>query len=168
MIQHLLPPKARYIASQNVFYAPFTGQYDFNIAANKNQVVIKTVPGVMYFIDNYAFAGNITQEDFLTAVLVTPTMKLTRLNDQDNIFNQTIPLNQYAADKPATVFIGSNKGNDSLLLTFNGVLSQTAALVGVDPVIFTLSLAIYAIDDNQYNKEFMDRLNPSFAQRINS
>lgn len=167
MIQHLLPHKARYIPSQNTFSAAFTGLYDFNIAANVNQTVIKMAPGLTYFIDNYAFAGNITQEDFLSAINTVPAMKLSRKNDRDNVYTGTIPLNQFASEKPATVFVASNKGNDELLITFTGVLNQIANLVGISPVNFTVSLAIYAIDNNDFNRELASDLSPSFARRIN-
>lgn len=167
MIQHLLPHKARYIPSQNTFSAPFTGLYDFNIAANVNQVVIKMAPGLTYFIDNYSFAGNITQEDFLSAINAVPSMKLSRKNDSDNVYTGVIPLNQFSSEKPATVFVSSNKGNDELLITFAGIINQTANLVGVSPVSFTVSLAIYAIDNNDFNKELSSVLSPSFSKRIN-
>ena len=167
MIQHLLPHQARFIASQNTFSAPFTGIYDFSIPANDKQLVIEMSPGITYFIDNFSFAGNITQEDFLSAVSIVPALVMSRRNDKDHIFTKSIPLNQFAPDKPATVFVSSTKKNDALLLTLTGKLNQVANIIGVSPVNLTISFSIYAIDNNEYNRALSDRLAPSFARRIN-
>lgn len=167
MIQHLIPHQARYISTQNTFSAAFTGVYDFSIPANANQLVIRLSANTVYFIDNYAFAGNITQEDFLSAINTVPSIKLSRKNDKDPVYMKAIPLNQYSPDKPATVFVLSNKANDQLLITFTGLLNQIAPLVGISPVSFTLSFSIYAIENNDYNREFISNLDPSFSRRIN-
>lgn len=155
------------MATQNIFSAAFTGVYDFGIAANVKQTVLEMSPGITYFVDNFSFAGNISQEDFLSAVSTTPYMIMSRKNDGDRIFTKTLPLNQFASQKPATVFISSNKKNDYLLLTLSGLLNQTANLVGVDPVVFTVSFSVYAIDNNDFNRELQNTLSPDFAKRIN-
>lgn len=162
MVVHKLSTKARLIPSLNLFSAPFTGVYDFGIAANVKQTVFQMDANVVYFLNSFSIGGNIASEDFLSAIATVPTLTLSRKNDGQQVYTRSFPIGQFTAEKDCTCFVESNKGGDELQATFAGVLNQTPNLLGVNPIIITLSFTCFALDDREYNTLFRDRLPGGF------
>lgn len=151
--------KARIIPTQNNFSAAYTlGVYDFGTVGNTAQVVFTLDANSVYYLDRFSVAGNIASEDFLSCISVTPLLTLGRKNDNQLIYTRSFPITQFYENKDCSCFVESNKGNDALVVSLTGVLNQNSNLVGVDPVILTLSFSCYAIDDRDYNRVFRDSL----------
>ena len=157
MIIHKIPFKSRIIPSENTFSAPFTGIYDFGIVANVKQTVFKLDANSVYFLDNFSVAGNIASEDFLSSISTVPVMTLSRRNDKQLIYTRSFPISQFFQNKECTCFVVSNKGDDELQITLEGILSQVPNLVGVDPVKLTVSFSCFAMDEREYNTSFRDQ-----------
>ena len=152
--------RARVIPTSNAFSSAYSaGVYDFSLTAgNTKQTVIPLSPNTIYYVDNFSVGGNITAEDFLSCVNTVPLLTLSRKQDGQSIYDAPFPINQFFQNKEATAFFSSNKGGDELQATLTGILSQNINIVGVSPVIITLSLAVYAIDDAAINADFRDQL----------
>ena len=152
-----IPFKARLIPTENTFSAPFTGQYDFGIDANQNQTVFPLQANTVYYIDNFSVGGNISREDYLSAISTVPNITLSRKQDKSGVYTRSIPLAQFFENKPSTVYVESNKSDDELRISLSGILLQTANLVGVDPVKITISFCAFAIDERDYNITYRDK-----------
>lgn len=161
MITHKIPFKSRIIPTENTFTANFTGVYDFSLlAGNTRQTVLIFDPNTVYFLDNFSIAGNISSEDFLSSISTVPTLTLSKAGDKagSTIYTRSFPISQFFHNKECTCFVDSNRGNDSLLVSLNGILAQTAGLVGIDPVKLTVSFSVFAMDEKEYNQTYRDRL----------
>lgn len=163
-----IPVKARFIPSSNIFSANFTGVYDFSlVAGNVKQTVIALDRNTVYYIDGFSIGGNITREDYLSAISTLPVMVLSRKNDGQQIYAAPIPLVQFYENHPANAFTTSDKSGDELQLSITtGILNQVSNLVGVNPVKLSVSFNIYAMDDREYNAAFRDSLDPQFSNRL--
>lgn len=159
-IFHKIPTKARIIPTENTFSASFLGTYDFGVAANVRQTVFTLDANSVYFLDNFSVGGNISSEDFLSAISTIPIMTLSRKNDTSGstIYTRSFPITQFYQNKDCTCFVFSNKGSDELVISLSGVLNQISNLIGVDPVKLTISFSCFAMDDRTYNAEFRDQL----------
>ena len=150
--------KARVLPTENSFSAAFAGTYDFAVAANTGQTVFKMQANSVYYLDNFTVGGNIAREDFLSAISTTPVITLSRKRDGQLIYIRSIPITQFYENKECTCFVDSQKGDDQLLISMAGILKQTANLVGVSPILLTVSFAAFVIDDTEFNAMYRDRL----------
>lgn len=161
MITHKIPFKSRIIPTENNFSAPFTGVYNFGlVAGNSRQTVLPLDANSVYFIDNFSIAGNITSEDFLASISTVPTLTLSKTSDRpgSTIYSRSFPISQFFQGKECTCFVDSNRGNDNLVVSLDGILAQVPNLVGVDPVIITVSFSVFAMDEKEYNQSYRDRV----------
>jgi hypothetical protein len=160
MITHKIPFKSRIIPTENNFTAPFTGVYNFGlVAGNSRQTVFNFEPNTVYFLDNFSIAGNISSEDFLSAISTVPTLTLSKTSDRpgSTIYTRSFPISQFFQGKECTCFVESNRGNDSLVVSLDGILAQVPNLVGVSPVKLTVSFSVFAMDEKEYNITYRDR-----------
>ena len=162
-----IPHKSRYIPALNDFYAPLAaGLYNFNQTWNREVTVVEMSANIVYYIDNFSFAGNMAQETFLSAFSVIPTLVLSRSSDRQNIYSAPIKLLQFNPSQPSTCFAMSNRKDDILQATFNGILNQNADLIGVDPIHLEITYHIYAIEEGEYNRIFRSDIKPAYSMRL--
>lgn len=163
-----IPHKAHFQPTGNIFSAPFTGIYDFNIPANQNQTLIKLNPNTVFLLDNFSFAGNISKEDFLSALDLSnlPTVTIRKKSDSSVVYDKPIVLTQFYEDKTASAFLQSQAANDEALITFSAKLNQIAPLIGIDPLLLSLSFNIFYIDSNDYNAAFADSIDKEFSGKL--
>jgi hypothetical protein len=166
MIQFPVPHKSRFLPIARSFSAPFTGIYDFGIAANTDAKLLDLQANTVFIISSYSIGGNIASEDYLSAINTLPQFVLKRRNDGQQIHTGTVPVVQFEQNKEAMIFFESKQGDDELRITFAGILNQTGDLVGVDPVIINLSFSIFAIEDNEYAKKFFDKDSGNAGRRL--
>lgn len=167
-IIHPIPKSAKFSPTANVFSAPFSlGIYDFTTAANV-QRLFKMIPNTVYFLDNFSFAGNLSKEDFLAAIDLTllPTITITKKSDKTTLYDKPIILSQFYEDKPATAFLKSQQANDEAIITLSARLFQIAPLIGLNPMLLTVSFNCFYMDDNEYNKNFADSMTPQFSRKL--
>jgi hypothetical protein len=156
-----IPHEARFIPTNNTFAAAFgtptVGYYDFGIAANSGQNVIALQPSTYYYVDYFQIAGNIPSETFLSVISTQPVLEFKRRLDGHIMFTAGIPISAFSAQIYISAFFYSQKKDDYLTATFSGILAQNFDLVGVSPININMKLAVYAMDEKIYGKEFLKR-----------
>jgi hypothetical protein len=165
-----IPHKARYIPLSNTFSAffnsPSLGKYDFGVTANAGQIVLELQPGTVYYIEGLSVGGNIAAEDYLGAILYVPLLTLRRTQGNDIVYRNSIPVVQFFQSKEISNFIWSEKSGDNLTIDCTGVLLQTSALVGIDPIKINSFLSIFAIDDRNYNAVIKGEMPADYSKAL--
>lgn len=158
----LIPTSTRFSAQ---FGVPTVGVYDFtNTAANRDVSVIPILPNTVYFIDRFSVGGNISEAQFLEAINTFPFLFVKRKILNKNIYKQPIPITNYIDSGELSNFFYSDKTNDELILTFEGILDQIPGMVGLSPVTIQISFNIWAIESSYFNGAFRDSLATSIGQ----
>lgn len=129
----------RFVATFNV---PTPGEYDFGIAANRNQTVLALNPNYVYLIDRVSFSASIDEGVYLGAVNAQPTFRL-RYRNSTLTYPAGLPAVNYKDDLEFNFWFWTTKTNDELLITLTGSLLQTPPLVGVPTVAAQISYVIY-------------------------
>jgi len=125
--------------------------YDFNDPAIGNtQIVLETQPNTVYLIERISFAANLDQGIYLSALAATPRFRLKRKIAAENIHMKEYYLVNYIDNQEMITWFQSDKTGDAILMEVTGRLSQTAEMVGFDPVVVNISFAIYAIEDKNF------------------
>lgn len=163
----------QYIATSNcfngTFNTPVAGKYSFDIAANRNAVVLDLQLNSYYLIERMFISGNVPAEDFLAAldfssgVSLLPSITIKRKLHTASIHRLPLPVYQFTDSRETPMLFKSDKKDDQLLMSFTGQMNQTAALVGVNPLTVTIGLSIYEISEAGFNIGFRSALNPSFG-----
>lgn len=171
-INYQIPTQSRYIPTSTVFSAVFNanplnpGKYDFSYSAagNADVEVLTLQQGTIYLIERISAGGNITEQEYLAAISTFPSLSIKRKIKKEMVYMRPIPINNYFDGQEAGCWIHSDKNRDVLTLTFDGVLDQTAALVGVATVRIQISLNIFAVDSAYFNGSFRDDQARSIGQ----
>ena len=139
-ISHAIPKDAKFRPTKNVFSAPFlAGNYDFNIPANSGQTLLNLIPNTVYFIDNFSFAGNISKENFLSAIVDFPQIVIGRKMDRQSIYDSPITLTQFYEDKAASAFMTTKQDKDEALITLKAKLKEYY-LININDKLFKYEL----------------------------
>lgn len=171
-----IPSTARPISTNNiftgVFNAPTIGKYDFDIDANKNQIVTELEEKTIYLIERISVGGNIAESDFLDAVTLDqttnqkPEYDLRYSVNKTKVYKKSFPVLNYIDDKDVVMWVWSDKGNNNLTMDFNALLNQTTNLVGIPEIKMSINLTIYAIDDIGFNSRFRDVLSGNVGNQV--
>lgn len=139
------------IQPNNIFTAPFAaGFYNFGAQpGNQDQIVIPLTNKYLYLIDIVNFSTSINAGDYLEAIQLTPSFSLRFQNTPYRIYPFPIPGVNYMANSPFSFWFHTEKGNDSLLISMNGILAQTPALVGVASITAQFSMVLYQEENNE-------------------
>jgi len=138
----------------NLFEATYNaggaGQYNFNLnAANAGQLVIPINPNYVYLIAGISFSADIPEGTYLESLTgiaaETPAayLRFERANEGANVYPYPIRLVNYVDNQDFQFFFYDNKGNNNLLINFDGVLNQVAATVGKPQVRAQITFTIY-------------------------
>lgn len=162
-----------YIPTANTFNGDFNtvapGKYSFNKAANTDAVVLPLQLNTLYFVERVFISGNIPAEEFLSALdtgagtAQLPAIYLKRKQAKAAIMKTKMPVYQFTTNREAPVLFYSDKKDDVLLITMTGQLVQTAFLVGIDPVVVTISLSIYEINEKFFNMGMRTKIESDFG-----
>lgn len=169
-VSYQIPTQARFISTANIFTAVYNaitpGRYDFTqTSTNQNVTVIPLQPNTVYFIDKMSVSGNITEEQYLESIDTFPVLYLKKKIKTENVYTKPIPISNYYDGNEVSAWVNSDKKDDELIFTFQGLLSQPASMVGVGTVKIQISLNIFAMDSALYNRAFRDQQAPSMGQR---
>jgi hypothetical protein len=161
MIIYTLPKSARLIPTDNTFSAqynlPTLSVYNFNIAANADQVCFPIQGRTVYFVDSLQIGGNIASETFLSVIQSQPYITFKKLLSGEVVFTQKIPISVFSSSITIGAFLQSPRENDALTITFNGVLLQNSDLVGISPITINIKVNVYAMDETSYQTMFERR-----------
>lgn len=150
-----IPKSARFIQTSNIFEATFNNptlnQYDFEIAANANQEVLKINRAAVYFIDRINFSATVPESDYLLAIDNLPKIQLFYGIDGDPVYSKPLPLVQYIDNQETNTYLSTllqQDGADNIVTaTMRGTLDQPVSLVGVQTIRAQLSFNIYEITE---------------------
>jgi hypothetical protein len=162
--------KSQYIPTSTSFLAPFNtiapGRYSFDIPANENAQILRLDFGSHYLIERMFISGNIAAEDYLTSIdnpAIAPTLQIRRLKDAVMTHVSRIPVIQFSPNREAPVYIYSDKKEDYIMLTMRGNIAQVANTVGVDPLIVTIGLSIYQINEKYFTQGMRTAIQENFG-----
>lgn len=172
-VSYQLPTQARFISTSTIFTAVFNaitpGRYDFtNTVTNQNVTVIPFQPNTVYFIDKMSVSGNITEEQFLESIDVFPILYIKKKIKTENVYQNPIPIANYYDGSEISAWVNSDKNDDELQFTFQGMLAQPASMVGIGTVKLQVTLNIFAMDSSYYNRHYRDGQLPSIGLRNQS
>lgn len=169
-ISYQIPQTARYISTSNIFTATFNnptaGKYDFGIAGNMEVSILELFQNTVYLIDRISIGGNISDSDFLSSIETLPLITFKTLQKKQIVYKLPFPVVNYIDDQDVTAWIISEKGGNSLICDFTGVLNQTADLVGITDIKINVSLSIYAIESTRFYSTFRGDLSPDVGKQV--
>ena len=170
-ISYQIPHQSHYLKTSNTFVAnfnvPLVGQYSFTgNTTNVDQQVMELQQKKIYLIERVNIGGNISEQNYLDSIDTVPTFRLKRLQGKEAVYILPQPVVTYVDNQEITAWITSEKGNDQLLMDFNGVLNQTIALIGVATIKIYVSFAIYIIENQEFYSKFRDKLSSQIGDQI--
>lgn len=145
------------------FSANFAGGvYDFSAVGNTNQDLQLLAPmqqQTVYLIERINFFASIDEGTWLESqgpLATFPNFRLSFLNSKsDTIYPEPIRCVNYIDNSEQLIFYWSTRSNEELLISFNGLVNQVPATVGV-PTIFTqVNFTIYQIQETNWVKAFL-------------
>lgn len=172
MIVNPIPHTSRFFQSENVFEATFNvptvGKYDFGVAANTNQFCFRLQKNAVYLIERISVGGNISEESFNDSINVTPKLIFKKERQNSVIYQEPFKISNYFKNTDVSTYVWSDIQDDSITLSLEGLLDQTPVLIGVGSIKLTISLSLFVIDNNSYNKVIREGLTKNYAQKLNS
>jgi hypothetical protein len=156
MITYQLPRRIRFIPASAIFTAlfnvPAAGKYDFN---SQTQVFVpKLLPNTVYMIDAFSVAGNVSSEDFLSAIENVPTLAIQKTLNNEQIFDGPIQIQNYSTDRQIVHFFKTGANNTGINATLKGRLNQIPSFIGIPAISLSINLSIHAIDESGFEKMF--------------
>lgn len=165
MVTYKIPHQARFLTTANRFSSVFNstpGGYLFT----GSTLLLKLQPATVYFINTLSVGGNISEEIYLDAVQTFPLLHVNKKISNAIIYEKPLPISNYFDGNEASTFVISDKYDDELLISFEGVLRGTAALVGISPVTIQVQFNIFAIESSYYAGAFRDQQNGFIGQSL--
>lgn len=143
------------------FSAPFAaGQYDFNQAGNQDIPILPLANNSIYLIERINFFAGIAEATWLESMDTEanfPFFKLHLLKSPaTSIFPEPIRCVNYIDNAEQLVFFRSLQKDDTLLITFGGIINQVAASVGIDPMLAEVNFTLYQVINEEWAKKFID------------
>lgn len=170
-ISYQIPHTSRYIPTTNTFIATFNnptlGKYDFTGGAVQNQTVIQLFRDTIYLIERISVGGDLSEQVYRESIFSTvPILTLRRKQGNQIVYKNPMPIPNFIDDQDITAWIISDKQDDELLLSLDGVLTQVAETVGRDTLKLFISYSIYAIESSDFARAFRGDLSRSVGQEV--
>lgn len=167
MIALRIPTSARYLCPSQSFLADFNvdldGTYNFSTPANQNKFLMELQANTAYIFSVMDVGGNVSEEKYLDAIDIMPTVIFSRKLKQEFIYRHPIPIVNFSKNSDISAFLTCDQIDD-LLISFNGRLTQTADLVGKMTAKIYIKLHMFAIEGTYYIQEYMD--NPANKEKV--
>jgi hypothetical protein len=162
-----LPVSARPTLTSNIFTADFNvptlNKYDFtNVAANQNQTVLTLTGASVYIIERCCFSMTIPEgvfQESIDSAISVPRIEFTTQKTQQQLFARKQPFINYVDNLELLLFIPSDQAGDIIRASFECVLNQVAATVGIKTIKAFLQLNIYEVQNTDWIRRFF--YNPS-------
>lgn len=161
---HTLPKTAKPLVTRNIFTAnfnaPTVGVYDFGIAGNSLQTILKLAGNVVYFIDKIDVGATMADGTYLQAqnVLSLLSLRMALKKTKKTIPDNPIPLvNLFQGKELGLYFQTHSKESDDLVGSIVGQLLQPAALIGVPTVSISISMQMYFVADPAFTKSYREK-----------
>lgn len=147
-------PAARFDA---IFNNPTVNRYDFGKAANTN-INFQAIKGKhLYLIEKRSFSASMEEGVYLKNVVTQPEIRLS-IQEQQNVSIYSSPLPMINYVDPVEGLVWAYAEQDGFIdVSFSGVLSQSAELVGVVTVFAQFTADIYEIRNKKWIENFFSR-----------
>ena len=184
-----LPVTARPTITSNIFTSawniPTINKYDFsNVAGNADQTILTMTGSSIYVIERVCFSMSIPEgvfQESIDSAVSVPQMLFKTEKTGALIFDRPQPFINYVDNLELLLFVPGDQSDDEIQVSFECVLDQVAATVGVAAIRAFLQLNIYEVQNTDwirrffYNKENTigdlqlrgDRTDRSLELRIN-
>ena len=157
-----LPVTASPNLTANIFTAtwnvPTANRYDFtNVAANQNQTVIQTTGSSVYVIERNSFSMTVDEGVFQSSIDSTvsvPRFKFISLKSGQQIYHRPLPFINFVDNMELLLFYPSDQTEDEIQVTFECVLNQVPATVGIATIKAFLQLNIYEVQNTDWLRRF--------------
>lgn len=140
------------------FNTPTAGQYDFGIAANRDQELLSLNPNSLYYLSVLSFSANIPESAYLENISTIPTLNLFLKKSGAQIFGQGYPLVTYMQGIEVSAFFWTQQLGDTLIGTFTGILDQNSSLSGVPTINSQCSLNVHEVTDREFIRNFLGNI----------
>lgn len=156
--------KAQFLSTSTLFSAAFNvptpGRYDYdNTIAAQNVVVIELFPGTIYWIRTITVGGNISEQDYLGAIVTFPQLTVRRQsNPNQGVLRFPIPLNKYINAADCNTWIVNDNLRDNLTLSLGGTFIQLPSMIGVATLRINVALTIYGFNDQKFAAAFRGKV----------
>jgi len=157
-----LPISARPTLTSNIFTAtwnnPTLNRYDFtNVAGNQDQTVIRMTGASVYVIERVNFSATIPegvfQESIDSAISVPQLIFKTDKTDSP-IFDRPQPFINFVDNLEMLLFVPGDQSDDEIQVTFQCVLNQVPATVGIVTIKAFLQLNVYEVENTDWTRRF--------------
>jgi hypothetical protein len=168
-LKSIIPRKSDLAIIGGVFKAvlnnPTIGKYDFTkyaVSGNRYNVAVdlglKMNPSFLYFFHQLNFSLSIDEGVYLRAIDpgTVPELKIRDSTTNKMIFHAPFRLFRYFENGAADSFHFNMNLNSSLIADFQGLLIQTAELIGVPEIYAQCSFSVYEISDPGYIAEYKE------------
>lgn len=157
-----LPVTARPTLTSNIFTAtwnvPTLNRYDFTaVAGNANQLVLQMTSSSIYIIERCNFSMSIPEgvfQESIDSAVSVPQMIFTTQKTGQQIFPKPQPFINYVDNLELLLFVPSNQSQDEIRVSFESVLNQVAATVGIVTIKAFLQLNIYEVQNTDWISRF--------------
>lgn len=165
-----IPKRSIYIPTVNRFSAAFNvpavGQYDFGVPANQDVIVMRATRGMVYWLDRVSFTATAADGDYLSAISMQPTLKLSWQQDGATIFSRPFPLVNYRDGQECNTVMETTKGNEHVLASVSGVLNQIPNWIGIGAITLQVSLDVYEIHDLNFLSAWRDNTHAGIGRNL--
>lgn len=172
MITFPVPHTARYFNTNNTFTGTFNvptvNKYDFSVAANQKIDCFEFQKNVQYLIERISIGGNIGESDFNDSIDTVPELTFKTKQSGFVVYEKPFYISNYFRNQDISNFVSSDVSNDYLTLSLSGILSQIPATIGKGTIKISVSLSVFAIDNNVFNKIIREGLTPQYSERLRS
>jgi hypothetical protein len=157
-----LPISARPTITANIFTAtwnnPTLNRYDFtNVAGNQNQIVLTMTGSSIYVIERVCFSMSIPEgvfQESIDSAINVPWLIFKTQKTNAMIFDRPQPFINYLDNLEMLLFIPGNQSQDTIIVSFEAVLNQVAATVGINTIKAFLQLNIYEVQNTDWIRRF--------------
>lgn len=139
------------------FNTPSVGLYDFAVAANTEQEVMKLNSSSLYFIGLMNFGTTVSESAYFENLSLTPKINLFTKQGNAQIFGAAYGLANYLVNNEIASFFWTDKPGDTLVATMTGQLGQNASLSGITEIVARISMNVYEVTDIAFINEFFQR-----------
>jgi hypothetical protein len=131
------------------------GQYTFSGVSTPFLIPVPLVPQSVYWFLDWNFSVDVAAADYTAAIAQTPLVSVYEsARPNMPIFRQPFPVPVYYENKWLLQGFRNNIAPNQLLFAIEGVVNQTAALIGKASLTATVQFTAYEVTDPAYIERF--------------
>lgn len=145
---------------------PTVGKYDFSVAGNRNVSILGINPQSVYFLSILNFSTTITESAYIENIETIPAVDFKLKQNGSQLYGQGYPLVAYLVNNEVGAFFTTEQTEDELIVTFTGLLGQSASLATVPQIIAQVSANIHEITDEKFKAWYHNEVKQAGFQKV--